>query len=65
VIDELHASTALTLRKNRGSYWMGGRRQEGTEAGLDVVEKRKISFPFQETNRDPSAVQPVACSCTD
>jgi hypothetical protein len=46
-----------------GNHWMGG--WVGTRTGLDAVEKRKISCRCWETNPDPSAVQPVACSYID
>jgi hypothetical protein len=32
----------------------------GPRAGLDVMEKRKISCPYQELNPDLMVIQPVA-----
>jgi hypothetical protein len=34
----------------------------GPRAGLNVKEKRKISYSYWESNSDSSAVQPVAMS---
>jgi hypothetical protein len=34
-------------------------------AGLDEVQKRENSLPYQDSNSDPSVVQPVACRYTD
>jgi hypothetical protein len=41
-----------------GSHWIGG--HVGPIAGLDAVEKRKISCVCRESNSDSSAVHPVA-----
>jgi hypothetical protein len=43
-----------------GTHCTGGR--VGHRDGLDVMEKRKISCPYRETNLDPSVAQPVAWS---
>jgi hypothetical protein len=32
----------------------------GTRKGLDVMEKRKISFPYRKSNPNSSVVQPIA-----
>jgi hypothetical protein len=40
-----HTSTNLTLEKNTCICWMGGR--VGRTASLDIVEKRKITCPYQ------------------
>jgi hypothetical protein len=32
----------------------------GPRAGLDVMEKRKISHPYRESNPDSSVVQAIA-----
>jgi hypothetical protein len=32
----------------------------GPVAGLDVFEKRKISYPYQESNLNLSDAQPIA-----
>jgi hypothetical protein len=36
----------------------------GPKTGLEDMEKRK-SYPYWESNSDPSAVQPIASSYTD
>jgi hypothetical protein len=41
-----------------GTYWIGG--WVGHRVGLHAVEKRKISCPCRESNRDSSTVRPVA-----
>jgi hypothetical protein len=33
-------------------------------AGLDTMEKRKLSCPYQESNPDSTVVQPVDCRYT-
>jgi hypothetical protein len=64
VSGQLHAPAALPPGKEPPSThgigdWVGPR------AGLDDVEKEKILDPYQESNSDPSAVQPVASCYTD
>jgi hypothetical protein len=34
----------------------------GPKGSLDDIEKRKLSFLCQESNRDPSVIQSLACS---
>jgi hypothetical protein len=49
VSGHFHAPATLTLRERiPGAHWMRG--WVGHKAGLDIVEKRKISWPFQELN---------------
>jgi hypothetical protein len=36
------------------------RRKEGGRVGLDVVKKRKISYPYRELNSGSSVVQSVS-----
>jgi len=37
----------------------------GPRAGLCVLEKGEISFPWQESNHDSSNVQPIRSYCID
>jgi hypothetical protein len=56
---QLHAPATLALGRVPSTNWLGGRVCSG--ASLDAVEKRKnISWPCQELNPDPSAVQLIA-----
>jgi hypothetical protein len=50
-----------TLRKNPGTHWMGGWVSPRT--GLGDVERIK-SYPYRDSNSDPSTVQPVASPST-
>jgi hypothetical protein len=53
---ELHAPVSLPPEKKPlGTHWIGG--WLGPRAGLDPVEKRKISFLCRESNLNSSAVQ--------
>jgi hypothetical protein len=59
VSSQLHAPAALPLGEAFPCYrckggWVGPR------PGLDVMEKRKISFPRQEQNSDSSIAQFVS-----
>jgi hypothetical protein len=49
--------------KTPGTHWIGG--WVGPRALLDVVVKRKISGPRQESNPRTPIVQPVASRYTD
>jgi len=42
------APSALAPGKNSDTYWTGG--WVGLRAGLDVLEKRKISWSSQDSN---------------
>jgi hypothetical protein len=44
------------------THWTGG--WVGPRAGLDDVEKRN-SWPYQDSNSDPSTDQPIASRYTD
>jgi hypothetical protein len=44
--DQLHAPAALSQGKNPGSHWIGG--WVGPRDGLDVLEKRIISYPYRD-----------------
>jgi hypothetical protein len=50
VSGQLHAPAALPP---------GKRFPVPTVLGLDVVEKRKVSYPCRESNPDYSTIQPV------
>jgi hypothetical protein len=51
--------SCFTFRERApGTHWMGG--WVGTRAALDVVVKRKILSPCQESNPRTLIVQPVA-----
>jgi hypothetical protein len=58
VIGQLQATAAWPPRKDGPYYWRGDRVD--TTAGLDALEKSKISCPCRESNFDSSIVQPVA-----
>lgn len=50
VTGQLHALAAVPLEKSSDTHWIGG--WMGTVASLDVMEKRKISYPCQDSNPD-------------
>jgi len=45
---QLYAPVILTPGKNAGTHWRGGSVVH--RAGLDVLEKRKISCAYQNSN---------------
>jgi hypothetical protein len=45
---QLHAPAASPHRQSPGPHLTGG--WMGSRAGLDAVEKRKISYPYRESN---------------
>jgi hypothetical protein len=49
-------------KRASGTRWIGG--WVGPRAGLDAMDRRKI-LPPQDSNTDPSVVQPVASRYTD
>jgi hypothetical protein len=56
---QLHSPCSFTPREAAPRiHCIGG--WVGTGAGLDDVEKRKISCPYREWNLDSSAIQPAA-----
>jgi hypothetical protein len=58
VSGHVHAPAALPLEETATSaLCIGG--WVGTRASLDVMEKIKISFPYQKSNPDSSAAQPL------
>jgi hypothetical protein len=56
VTGQPHAPAALPRGKNMGTYSIGG--WIGSRAGLDVSEKRKISFPYHESK--PESIKIVS-----
>jgi hypothetical protein len=62
VSGQLNASAALPSRKQPpvAILFEAERRTD-----LDVMEKRKISFPYREWNSDSTVVQPLAYSLYD
>jgi hypothetical protein len=48
VIRKLYAFTVLLPGKKTGAYWIGG--WVGPTEGLDVLEKRKISSSYRDSN---------------
>jgi hypothetical protein len=63
VSDQLHVPVALPPGRAPGTHWIGD--WVGLKAGLDAVEKRKISCACQESNPNYLAVQPVASHYTN
>jgi len=53
VISQLHAPAALAPRKNTGTHSVGS--CVGSGAGLEVLEKRRIPRPCQDSNPLPSS----------
>jgi hypothetical protein len=47
----LHALANLPPRNNPGTHWIGGYLRP--RPGLDIFEKRKISFPYRDLNPEP------------
>jgi hypothetical protein len=59
--DRRRPSAALPRERAPGTQWIGG--WVGLRAGLDALEKRKMSYPCQESNLNSSgcpALSPVA-----
>jgi hypothetical protein len=55
---QLDASAVFTSGETaHGTHWIGG--WVGPRAGLDIMEKGKISFSYQESNPYSLVVQPV------
>jgi hypothetical protein len=49
--------------KSPDIHWIGD--WAGSRAGMNIVERRKISSPCRESNPSLSAVQPLVHQCTD
>ena len=58
MIGKLNPPTDLSLGKNPGQHWMGG--WVGLRAGLIVLGKRKISYPYHDSNPGQSSPSPFA-----
>jgi hypothetical protein len=59
VSGQLPALAAVLLKETApGTHCIGG--WLSPRAGLDIVDKRKISYPCQKWNPYSSAVQPIA-----
>jgi hypothetical protein len=56
VSGKIHALIALLPVKNNGTFWIGS--WLGPRAILEVVVKRNISSPFQNSNLGSSSHQP-------
>jgi hypothetical protein len=64
VSSQLHAPATLPLKeRDPGTHWIGG--WVGPRAVLDVVVKRKIPSPYQESNPITPIVQPITQCYTD
>jgi hypothetical protein len=50
----------LLFLLGRSPRYPWGRRRVGPRADMDTVEKRVVSCPCRQSNRDSSATQPVA-----
>jgi hypothetical protein len=57
--DQFLPRTLYLLVMSAGTHWVGG--WVSVSAGLEAVEKRKISFLYPKSNPDFLAVQPVVC----
>lgn len=57
VSGQLHTLAALPPGKDHGTHWIGG--PMGPKAGLDVLEKEKISCPHRDSNPVSSSLQLV------
>jgi hypothetical protein len=60
VSSQLHTLAALPVGKNPGTHWVGGWVCPG--AGLDILEKSKISFPANILTTDRPACKLVTMS---
>jgi hypothetical protein len=55
-----HTGSPIYLRgENYRIHWTAGWISPRTVP--DAVQRRNISWPYQESNTDPSVVQPIAC----
>jgi hypothetical protein len=54
---QLHALVASPCEKVRSTYHTGG--WVSTKANLDILDKRKITCPYQESNPDSFIFQPT------
>ena len=53
VCSQLYVPAALTQGRNPGNDWIDG--WVGPRAGLDVLEKRKVLYSYQDSNPGPSS----------
>jgi len=58
VSGQLHASAALPPWQNPGTHWVGDWLSPG--AGMDILEREKISFSYHDSNPDSPASMTVA-----
>jgi hypothetical protein len=64
VSSQFHDPAALPPGERApGTHWIGG--WVGLRVGFDAVERRQISGFSQDSNPDPSTIQPVASRYTD
>jgi hypothetical protein len=63
VSGQIHAPAALPPgERTPDTHWIGG--WVDPRAGLDDVKKRN-SWPYRDSNSDPSVVQPIASRYTE